>query len=129
MPPSVNYEKKERELIESKDVCRIATVSASGWPHAVPVGYVFEKGLFYVPTTEKAKRIRNLKRVGKATLLVDDEKEECGVMLECVPVPVSERAAKEWRRYMRKVRGWTVPETTPILGFRPLRKTSWFLKS
>jgi nitroimidazol reductase NimA-like FMN-containing flavoprotein (pyridoxamine 5'-phosphate oxidase superfamily) len=77
------FSRREARLIEAKDVCRLSTISSNGWPHSVPVGYVYHRGKFYVPSSKDAKKVVNLARNAKATLVIDDELKEHGVMIEC----------------------------------------------
>src|SRR5207245_11306014 len=74
---------RELALILSKDICRLSTISANGWPHIVPVSYVYRRGKFYIPTARRAKKVRNLAKNNKATIVVDDGRLEHGVMIEC----------------------------------------------
>ena len=59
---SLEFTRKEAYLIESNDVLALSTVSQNGWPHCVPVSYVYLDGRFYVPASSKSKKIRNLRR-------------------------------------------------------------------
>ena len=115
-------------LISSKDICRISTISSNGWPHVVPVGYVYLRGKFYSPTDRSAKKVRNLAKNPKATIVVDDERLEHGVMIECGSKILEGSKAEPHREYMRKVKRWQNDETIAVIELSPVRKTSWFLK-
>ena len=119
---------REAGLIVSRDILALATVSQHGWPHCVPVSYVYVDGKFYIPASSKSKKIRNLRQNHRATILVDDAKTESGVMMECEPKILIGAKAKKFRDYMRKVKGWQSDATTVIIVLTPLRKASWFLK-
>ncbi len=49
----------------------------------MPVSYVYLRGKFYIPTARRAKKVRNLAKNSNATIVVDDERLEHGVMIEC----------------------------------------------
>ena len=48
--------KREANLIISKDILALSTVSQHGWPHCVPVSYVYLDGKFYIPANSKSKK-------------------------------------------------------------------------
>ncbi len=119
---------KEANLIKSNDLFMLSTVSQNGWPHCVPVSYVYLDGKFYAPASSKSKKIRNLRQDHRATILVDDDETESGVMMECEPKILTGAKAKKFRDYMRRVKGWRNDETTVIIVLTPMRKASWFLR-
>ncbi len=124
----MEFTDREASLIGSKDILALATVSQHGWPHCVPVSYVHLDGKFYVPASAKSKKIRNLRQNHRATILVDDDETESGVMIECEPKILTGAKAKKFRDYMRRVKGWQNDETTVIIVLTPMKKASWFLK-
>jgi general stress protein 26 len=119
---------REMALILSRDVCRLSTISSNGWPHIVPVSYVYLRGKFHIPTDRRAKKVRNLLKNSNATIVVDDERLEHGVMIECSSKILEGSKAQPLRDYMRKVKRWQNDETTAIIELTPSRKASWFLK-
>ena len=110
---------KEKSVVATDDVGRLATVSKDGWPHVVPVSYVYSDGMFFVPSREDAVKIRNLKRSPRATLVIDNEEQECGVMLECNPEILPAVEAEKWRRYMRDAKGWQNDGKTLAIRLKP----------
>ncbi len=115
-------------MILSKDVCRLSTTSPNGWPHSVPVGYVYMHGNFYIPSFRRAKKVANLWKNNAATIVIDDERTERGVMIECTSRILDGIKAQPFKEYMKKVKGWENDATTVVIKLEPLRKTSWFLK-
>jgi len=124
----VKFSEKEKEMIEANDFCRLATVSANGWPHCVPVGYVYVGGAFYLPALRSSKKVLNLRRSKKSTILIDEEKSESGVMIECESRLLEGVEAERLRRFMRDSKGWQNDETTVVIRLEPIRKAGWFLK-
>ena len=124
----MEFTKKEANLIASKDLLVLSTVSRNGWPHCVPVSYVYLNAKFYVPASRKSKKIRNLMQNQIATILVDDDESESGVMMESEAKILTGTKGQEFGDYMRGSKGWQIDKTTVIIVLRPLRKTSWFLK-
>jgi nitroimidazol reductase NimA-like FMN-containing flavoprotein (pyridoxamine 5'-phosphate oxidase superfamily) len=118
--------KCEREFVLSRDVCRLSTISRNGWPHSVPVSYVYLKGKFWIPSNTSTKKVRNLKKKSKATIVIDDEKNESGVMLECNSRIIDGKTLEDLRRYMRRVKHWQNDQRTLIIELVPIRKASWF---
>jgi len=119
---------REMALILSRDVCRLSTISSNGWPHIVPVSYVYQREKFYIPTDRRAKKVRNLANNSNATIVVDDERLEHGVMIECSATILETNKAHPLREHMRKVKHWQIDETTAIIELTLRRKASWFLK-
>jgi nitroimidazol reductase NimA-like FMN-containing flavoprotein (pyridoxamine 5'-phosphate oxidase superfamily) len=52
-------------------VCRVATVSADGVPHVVPVCHVFLDGRLYFGSGKDAAKVRNVRGTTRATVTVD----------------------------------------------------------
>jgi nitroimidazol reductase NimA-like FMN-containing flavoprotein (pyridoxamine 5'-phosphate oxidase superfamily) len=94
----------------------------------VPVSYVYLRGKFHIPTARRAKKVRNLLKNSNATIVVDDERPEHGVMIECSSKILEGSKAHALREYMRRVKRWQNDETTAIIELTPSRKASWFLK-
>ena len=93
----------------------------------MPVAYVFLTGLFHIPANKGSRKVRNVKRDPKATILVDEgEHREHGLMIECSSKFLYDQSASAMRKYMRRVKGWQNDENTVIIRLKPLRKTSWF---
>lgn len=115
-------------IVLSKDICRLSTISTNHWPHTVPVGYVYQNGKFYVPSAPNTKKLRNLERNGRATLLVDDEDSQHGLMIECKSKILRDAEASPFLKFMRGVKKWQNDQKTVVIELDPQRKVSWFLK-
>ncbi len=124
----LEFSPREKRLIDSKDLCRLATIDSSGWPHNVPVSYLYDRGLFYIPANKNSAKVLNIRELPKATILIDDDEAEAGVMATCGAKMLRSRDAERWKRFMREVKHWQNDEDTIVIMLRPLRKTSWFLK-
>jgi nitroimidazol reductase NimA-like FMN-containing flavoprotein (pyridoxamine 5'-phosphate oxidase superfamily) len=122
----VKLSKTELDLVRAHNVCRIATVSRDGWPHCVPVGYVYRNGFFYIPTNKKSKKARNLRVNTRASIVIDDENERVLLIQGRAEVVVGERFRK-LRKMMTSRTGWTIGEqsTGAILVLSPERKAAW----
>lgn len=48
------------EFLRSQKVMRLATVDGEGFPHVVPVWYIFKEQKFYVGTGTRTKKARNV---------------------------------------------------------------------
>jgi hypothetical protein len=116
------------DLIGSRDLCRISTISPNGWPHLVPVSYVHLDETFYIPAGKDSKKVRNLRKDPKATILIDVEESESGVMLECHATMLENENGKNLRNFIRDKKGWKIDETTVIIALHPLNTIFWSLK-
>lgn len=75
---------EQARFLSSRRVGRLATATADGRPHVVPVCYAFDGTLLYTPIDEKPKRvgaselrrIRNLRENPRVSLVVDDYDED-----------------------------------------------------
>jgi general stress protein 26 len=125
----LKFTRREAGLIGSKDILALSTVSLHGWPHSVPVSYLYLAGKFYIPASSESKKVRNLRQNHRATIMVDNAETESGVMMECEPKILTGAKAEKFRDHMRRVKGWQNDTTTVIVVLTPKRKASWFLKS
>ncbi len=60
--------------------------------------------------------------------MIDNEKSESGIMLECYGAILENDKAEKLREFMRTTKGWKSDETSIILSLQPIKKVSWFLK-
>ena len=97
------FSEKEKRLVISNTICHLSTIRFdNGWPHCVPVSYMFAKGRFYVPSSSKSRKIRNIRNCAKVTIEIDEEKTETGLMLECQAKILKEKNAKPFKIQMSK---------------------------
>src|SRR5262249_61596755 len=59
------------ELVARERVCHLATVSADGRPHLVPVCHVLAGGKVYIGSGDDATKVRNVKANPNVTITVD----------------------------------------------------------
>lgn len=119
---------RERRAIESNDICRLATISEDGWPHVVPVGYIYSGGRFYIPSSPRTAKVANLRRRPRAAIVID-ETSGSGVMLTCRGEVLAERRAMHWSRVLHDQKGWDTGENVAVICLTPIRSASWFPKS
>jgi general stress protein 26 len=121
---------EEEQIIKSKDTCVLATVGKDGWPHCVPVGYVYKDGVFYIPSSKKSRKVLNLRVSKRACIVIHDEKDEKGVMIRGYPEIVEGKEFVPLKHWMQSLTGWSIGEAgdTVIIIIKPIRKTSWRLK-
>jgi len=65
------FSDSETKFLKSQWVCRIATASSDGWPHNVPVGFVFDGKSFYVSSDPGAKKLRNMAENNRVCIIID----------------------------------------------------------
>jgi PPOX class probable F420-dependent enzyme len=68
---SAKLTKKAAAFVERERVCRLATASAEGQPHLVPVCHVLAGGKIYIGSGDDGAKVRNLKANPRATVTVD----------------------------------------------------------
>jgi general stress protein 26 len=88
------------------------------------VSYVYLKGRFWTPSNNSTKKVRNLKKNPKATIVIDDEKDESGVLLECNSRIIDGKTVEVLKKYMRRVKHWQNDQRTLIIELVPIRRVS-----
>jgi PPOX class probable F420-dependent enzyme len=128
-------EKKEREFLESKELCRLATASADAVPHVTPVIYAIDGNDIIIVTDYGTRKLKNLRENPKASLVVDDYHPNRGVVVSG-DSEIYEKG-KEYLRLLKillakfetyRKNPWGEGEA-PILKIRPTRVISWGLLS
>ena len=82
-------EAEQLELLRSERVVVVSTNGPRGWPHSMPMWFVWRDGEIWIWTYAKSQKVRNLERDPRATLLVETGTEYVtyvvpGVILLCV---------------------------------------------
>jgi len=75
----------------------LATVSPTGAAHAVPVWYRFSAGVFRIITERGSQKHRNVERLGRATLCVDERDGSFRYVTAEGPVEVVDTVTREER--------------------------------
>ncbi|MHB8597624.1 MAG: TIGR03668 family PPOX class F420-dependent oxidoreductase [Ktedonobacteraceae bacterium] len=132
----------EIAFVQAQRVAHLATASAEGSPHVIPVCYAFDGQHFYTPLDEKPKRVtgnqlrrvRNIEARHEASLVIDqydDDWTRLGYILIhgradllAPEVPAHAQALHLLReRYMQYL---TMSlELYPVIVITPDRVTSW----
>ena len=70
----ISFSKEEVKFLKEGKLARLATVSPSGQPHVVPIGFKFKGGLYYFGGyyITKSLKFRNIQQNNKVGLVVDD---------------------------------------------------------
>jgi PPOX class probable F420-dependent enzyme len=66
-------------FLAEPNLARLATVSAKGQPHVVPVWYLWEDGAAWISSYRSTRKVRQLLSDPKCALVVDVKKPEHGV--------------------------------------------------
>ena len=66
---AVDFSDAELDFLRSQRIARLATVSAAGWPHVMPVMYALRDGGFEFDAD--GAKLRNLEQEPRAALVVD----------------------------------------------------------
>jgi PPOX class probable F420-dependent enzyme len=115
-------------------VGRLATVTADGRPHVVPVCFALDAGRIYTAvdakpkTTQALRRLENVRATGRASLLVDHYEEDWsrlwwvrvdGAAEVLEPGAGLEALAAKYEQYR------AVPPVGPVIAISPDRWRSW----
>jgi len=109
---------KEIDLVEKRIMGKIATIQMDGSPHVVPVWFRYEHGKFIITTPEKSRKVRNIRRDNRLSLLIDDAYEYVLVKGKAVINPrgnVEKETERQAVRYLGEEEGRKiVPEILKI---------------
>jgi PPOX class probable F420-dependent enzyme len=115
-------------------VGRLATVTADGRPHVVPVCFALDAGRIYTAvdakpkTTQALRRLENVRATGRASLLVDHYEEDWsrlwwvrvdGAAEVLEPGAGREALAAKYEQYR------AAPPAGPVIAISPDRWRSW----
>ena len=142
------FSKVEKNFLINLRVARIATInSEDGFPHIVPICFVFYDNLFFTSLRKTSKRLHNLDKNSKVSILFDEYEEKNGqwVILRGMLVKMdfkllnnkgqSEGFMKGWIKLIEKYsqyKTWahedlspTDPDLRRIMQMKPIDKISW----
>lgn len=147
MSSEIMFSKSERELLNVQRVCRIATVDPRNYSHVVPICFVFDGFSFWTTVSRDSKRVRNVNRGSKVSILVDEYEEQSaewtilrGLLMNCEATLLNhndnkDRFMKGWRLLIEKYpqyKQWACADFTPkdpdrriVMQLVPTKKASW----
>lgn len=99
----------EKFLI-SLDHCRFATIDKSGYPHCVPVGYIYIKPFIYIPTNSRTRKVSNILANPRSCIIVDTYQEGVGrgVMLQGTAYVALGDEFKKLKDIIERVSHWNL---------------------
>ena len=62
---------KNEKFLRSQKILRLATIDGTGVPHIVPVWYMYWNDKFYVGTSTKTRKAKNIRKNPKVSFCVD----------------------------------------------------------
>jgi PPOX class probable F420-dependent enzyme len=131
------------ELLEARLVANLATLNRDGSVHLVAMWFLYSDGALLIPTSGATRKVRNLERDARATIMVDDSRggfDLRGVTLIGHAEIVRGERARELNprvhlKYVTReglalepVRTYLATDDVTI-AFRPERVSSWDLRS
>ncbi len=63
-----------RELLEARLIANFATLNREGSVHLVPLWYLWDGEAVLLPTSGATRKVRNLERDARATVMIDDSR-------------------------------------------------------
>jgi len=70
------FSKYDKSFLVSSKVARLATYSPEGYPHVVPLWFLYLNNRIYMATDRNSKKVRNIGKNSSVTVLVDAYVEE-----------------------------------------------------
>jgi nitroimidazol reductase NimA-like FMN-containing flavoprotein (pyridoxamine 5'-phosphate oxidase superfamily) len=128
MPKFTNSEKR---FLDKNEVARLATVSANGIPHVVPVSYAFRNGVFLVAVDYETKKYRNLLHNPHVALVVDATRPNRGILIQgCAEIFEKGVEFQSAYKIFHKKFSWVradpwKPGEAPFIKIKPSTKASW----
>lgn len=133
------HAQEQRRRFAAARVARLATVTADGRPHLVPLVFAMVEGLVYSAVDDKPKSTRSLRRLdhiaatGRASLLVDEYSEDWNLLwwvrADC-EARVADATSPDGHAgigaLVAKYPQYTaLPPAGPVIVFRPDGWTGW----
>lgn len=142
------FSRREIEFLNNTRVGRIATTDpCDGYPHIVPICFVFDGISFYTTLSKDSKRLRNIESGSNVSLLVDKYEERGGewltlqgLLITCKVRLLNYYESRDlfmngWHMLIRKYsqyEQWANEDLSPkdpdrrlIMQIQPIKKTSW----
>ena len=121
------------ELLQTQRTLHVATVSPDGWPHVVPLWFVWREGAIWINNLRRSKRSRDVREGSPVALCVDtgvEYQELRGVVLygrfeSADEDPSLEAVKAEFARKYWKVDSIPDLKSHQWLRLRPERTASW----
>ena len=137
----MEFTEAQSRFILSHRVARLATVSADGQPHVIPVCYAFDGVLFFSPIDEKPKRVgpsglrrvQNIRANPRVALVIDDYLEDWTALAYLLvrgraeiiqEGPAHEEALRLLRERYPQYRAMALEER-PVLCITPESVVAW----
>ncbi|GBC68422.1 hypothetical protein HRbin01_00104 [archaeon HR01] len=129
----VRFRPEELKFIEGNELCRLATVDEKGQPHVVPVAYLYIGGKFYIATDYGTRKLANIRRNNRVSLVVDRYRPNKAVLV-LGEASILERGPEYRRIYRRFFQRFSWVRRSPweegeaaFIVVKPIRKVSWGL--
>jgi PPOX class probable F420-dependent enzyme len=131
--------RKVADLLAWERVARVATVSAEGVPHVVPVCHVLLDGKLYFGSGDDATKVRNLRANPRVTVLVDVYSDHWGTLRGVMVqgrarliergAPFRRIRARLYAKYPQYRRQAAIePADSVVVEVTPVRVFSWGLE-
>jgi nitroimidazol reductase NimA-like FMN-containing flavoprotein (pyridoxamine 5'-phosphate oxidase superfamily) len=121
-------------FLKSNDHCRIASIDKhGGFPHCVPISYLYKNGFIYIPTSSRSKKVSNFALNQKCCILVDvyENEKGKGVMLQGSVITTRGHEFEKLKQLVESTTGWNLDKwkvgkfgeqrVDVIIVFRPKR--------
>ena len=116
-------------------LARLATIGEDGWPQVTPVWFEYRNGLVEVVSEKRTFKVRNMLRINRVALVVDEEKSpNRSVMIkglaEVVEDGVAEAILRQAVRYLGEEDGKAYADSLDAKDFvlvrvRPAKIKTW----
>jgi len=128
------FKRPEKIFLERNELGRLATISRDGFPHVVPVSYLYYHGNICIAVDYGTRKFRNMMMSKKVAFVVDTFNPNRG-MLIIGSVKIIEKGKefnqiyKAFHRKFAWVRAnpWKAEEA-PFVKIRPVRVLNWGLR-
>lgn len=97
------------DFLKPHDHCRIGSIDQEGgFPHIVPIAYLYHKGLIYIPTSSLSRKVSNFTLNQKCCILVDvyENKKGKGVMSQGSATATKGHQFEALKQLVESASGW-----------------------
>ena len=129
----VKFKPFEKKFLEQNEIGRLATLSRDGFPHVVPVSYLYHHGNICVAVDYGTRKYQNMLKNKKIALVMDKVNPNQGLLI-LGKIKIIEKGKKFQRIYRAfnekfawvRANPWKEGEA-PFIEVQILRKASWGL--
>jgi len=127
----VKFRRSEKIFLERNDLGRLATISPDGFPHVVPVSYLYYRWKIWVAVDYGTRKLRNMLKNKRIGFAVDEYNPNRGILIQGT-VKIIEKGVEYREIYKMFTEKFAWVRATPwkegeaaFISIQVLKKAGW----